>query len=196
MHEADAVARAANFLFRWHAAERHSFLSSTTFLICRILDDAAAPGVARAVSRRPASLSAGVPAAPAMRPRCDGPSTDPQAAATQSPEAASRPTRGHLRPQPLLATRTLLPAAPSAMAERVSGSLGEEARPGAESNRWALVRSCTGRRPRQTLFHRPVEAEAAVTFWRGDIARAETSAGLGPGGRQSAGNGGGGGEKM
>jgi hypothetical protein len=37
------------------------------------------------------------------------------------------------------------------------------------------------------LFHRPAAAAAiaAATFWSGDIARAETSSGFGPGGQQS-----------
>lgn len=83
-------------------------------------------GVARAVSRRPASLSAGVPAAPGnATPLRRSLHRSPGAAATQSPEAASRPTRGSSSPPAASGDEgPSLPAAPSAMAERVSGSLG------------------------------------------------------------------------
>lgn len=144
-------------------------------------------GVARTASRRPASLSAGAPAAPgSATPLRRSLHRPPGAPATPSPEAASGPPRGSSsHPAASGGAGPSLPAAPSAMAG-VSNSPGETARPAAESSLWARVRSCTRRRPRQTLFHRP-GAAAAATFWSGDIARLETSAGFGPGGRRSAG---------
>lgn len=146
-------------------------------------------GVARAASRRPASLSAGAPAEPvSATPLRRSLHRPPGATAAPSPEGASGPTRGSSsHPAASGCAGPSLPAAPSAMAGE-SGSPGETARPAAESSLWARVRSCTRRRPRHTLFHRPgAAAAAAATFWRGDIAWVETSAGFGPGGRQSAG---------
>lgn len=81
-------------------------------------------GVARAASKRPASLSAGAPAATGkttpLRRSLDRP---PGAAARPSPEALSEPVRGSSSPPAASgAGGPSLPAAPSAMAGRVSGS--------------------------------------------------------------------------
>lgn len=83
-------------------------------------------GVARAASKRPASLSAGDPAATGnttpLRRSLDRP---PRAAATPSPEAPAEPTRGSSSPPAASGGGgPSLPAAPSAMAGRVSGSRG------------------------------------------------------------------------
>lgn len=88
-------------------------------------------GVARAASRRPASLSAGVPAVPgSATPLRRSLIRPPEAAATQSP-AASGPTRGSSSPPAASGgAGSSLPAAPSAMAWRVSGSPGEGGTPG------------------------------------------------------------------
>lgn len=165
---------------RPHPRSRGGAASLTLMMLLR-------RGVARTASRRPASLSAGAPAAPgSATPLRRSLHRPPGAPATPSPEAASGPTRGSSsQPAASGGAGPSLPAAPSAMAG-ASGSPGETARPAAESSLWARVRSGTRRRPRQTLFHRP-GAAAAATFWSGDIARLQTSAGFGPGGRRSAG---------
>lgn len=89
-------------------------------------------GVARAASKRPASMSAGVPAATGnttpLRRSLDRP---PGAAATLSPEAPSEPTRGSSSPPTTSGgARPSLPAAPSAMAGRVSGFPRRDCTPG------------------------------------------------------------------
>lgn len=140
-------------------------------------------GVARAASKRPASLSAGAPAATGnttpLRRSLD---RLPRAAATPSPEAPSEPTRGSSSPPAASGGGgPSLPAAPSAMAGRVSGSQAGDGGGVQPLGNRALS---TRRRPRQTLFHHP---PAAASFWRRGIAGIETSSGFSPGGRQSAG---------
>lgn len=80
-------------------------------------------GVARAASRRPASLSPGAPAAPGSAiPLRRSLIRPPEAAGAASPEAASEATRGSSSPP--AASRSAGPsllAAPSAMAKHVWG---------------------------------------------------------------------------
>lgn len=91
-------------------------------------------GVARAASRRAASLSAGGPAAPGRAtPLRRSLHRPPGAAATQSPEVASGPTRGSSSlPAASGGAEPSLLAAPSAMAERGSDSPRGGGTPGSE----------------------------------------------------------------
>lgn len=120
-------------------------------------------GVARAASRRPASLSAGTPALPgSATPLRRSLIRPPEASGAASPEAASAPARGSSSPPATSrgAGASLL-AAPSAMAKHVLGSLRDSTtasgvQPGVR------VRSGTRRKRRQTLFQRATAAAAAA----------------------------------
>lgn len=116
---------------------------------------------------------------PAIRPRCDGPSTGPQGPPPRCPRRRHpSPLGGRLRPRLRRAVRDPpCRPRPRPWLGAFQAFRGETARPAAESSRWAPVCSCTGRRPRQTLFHCPpaAAAAAAATFWIGGIARVEKS---------------------
>lgn len=109
-------------------------------------------GVARAASRRPASVSPGGPAAPGnATPLRRSLIRPPEAAGAASPEAASAAARGSSSP-PAVSTGTgpSLPAAPSAMAKHVSEAPGETARPTPVSS------------PRQGCAQAPGESPAGL----------------------------------
>lgn len=120
-----APARDPSTVHHPHPRSRGRAASLTLMMLLR-------RGVARAASRRPASLSAGAPAAMgSATPLRRSLHWPPGAAATPSPEAASGPTRGSSSlPAASVGPVPSLLAAPSAIAERVSGSPGGGGTPG------------------------------------------------------------------